>query len=142
MNFSDAKEEDFDEAFAFICDLWDYNTYDRETVRKVYKEVLMDANTFAFFLEEDGEYKGFCQGDFFHTFWMSGLTCYVSGIITRRGEREKGYGTKMMDHVKELAIERGCKAVILDSGMPREKAHRFYEGYGFEKSCYGFEMAL
>lgn len=142
MNFVDAKEEDFDEAFAFICKLWDYNTYDKETVRKVYKEVLDDADTFAFFLEEGGEYKGFCQGDFFNTFWMSGLTCYVSGIITRSSDREKGYGTKMMDHVKELANGRKCKAIILDSGMPREKAHRFYEAYGFEKSCYGFELAL
>jgi hypothetical protein len=28
------------------------------------------------------------------------------------------------------------------SGLPRLEAHRFYETYGFEKSCYGFEMKI
>ena len=35
-----------------------------------------------------------------------------------------------------------CKAITLDSGLPRVQAHGFYEHYGFEKSCYGFELAL
>lgn len=48
----------------------------------------------------------------------------------------------MMDHATKLAKDRGCKALILDSGMPRKEAHQFYEHYGFEKSCYGFEKAL
>ena len=56
--------------------------------------------------------------------------------------RGMGYGRLMVDHVKELAKERGCKAIILDSGMQRKAAHAFYEKYGFEKSCYGFELVL
>lgn len=48
----------------------------------------------------------------------------------------------MVDHVKKLAKARGCKAIILDSGMPRKAAHTFYEKYGFEKSRYGFESFL
>ncbi len=47
-----------------------------------------------------------------------------------------------MDHALQLARRESCKAVILDSGFPRERAHRFYEKYGFEKSCYGFELAF
>lgn len=57
-------------------------------------------------------------------------------------DRGKGYGVKLLDHVKKLAKERGCKAITLDSGLPRVQAHGFYEHYGFEKSCYGFELAL
>ena len=30
----------------------------------------------------------------------------------------------------------------IKSGLPRVQAHGFYEHYGFEKSCYGFELAL
>lgn len=142
MEFVPAAMEDFEEGFRFIQDLWDYNTYDEESVRKVWREVLEDPDTFAFFVRENGQYVGFCQGDFFNTFWMSGLTCYVSGIITAESCRERGIGRAMMDHTKELAKARGCKAIILDSGLPRKTAHRFYEGYGFERSCYGFELKL
>ena len=90
----------------------------------------------------NGTFHGFCHGDYFQTFWMSGLTCYVSSLITNEEDRGKGYGVNLLDHAKKLAKERGCKAITLDSGLPRVQAHGFYEHYGFEKSCYGFELAL
>ncbi len=143
MEIKSAMPEDFDYAFSFIEDLWDYNTYDREETKKVYEKILADPNSFVFFLlNEKGEYCGFCHGSFFSTFWMSGTTCYLASIITKEKYRGKGYGKQMMDHAKKMAQEEGCKAIILDSGIPRNSAHKFYEAYGFEKSCYGFELFL
>ena len=142
MEFKTATMADFDVAFDYIEKLWDYNTYDKDVIRKVYADVLADENSFAFFLMDCDTYHGFCHGAYFNTFWLSGMTCYVSSIITNEDERGKGCGVKLMDHAKELAKARGCKALILDSGMPRKQAHRFYEIYGFEKSCYGFDYYL
>lgn len=142
IRFKKASEEDFPEAMKFIRALWDYNTYEDEPTKKVYDKVINDPESFAFFLLDDDEYVGFCHGDYFQTFWMCGLTCYVSSIITRSDRRNQGFGREMMDHATKLAKDRGCKALILDSGMPRKEAHQFYEHYGFERSCYGFEKAL
>lgn len=143
MRFKNAEEKDFDAAFEYIEKLWTYNTYDREEIAGVYKKVLEDENSFAFFLlEEDGSYHGFCHGAFFQTFWLSGNTCYISSIITNEEDRGKGYGVALMDQAKKLAKEKDCKAMILDSGFPRTGAHQFYEKYGFEKSCYGFDLML
>ncbi|MDD6373836.1 MAG: GNAT family N-acetyltransferase [Bifidobacteriaceae bacterium] len=143
MRIKTAEPNDFPEALRFIRALWDYNTYEEAPTREVYGKVLADEASFAFFLiDDDGRYVGMCHGDYFQTFWMCGLTCYVSSLIVAEGERGKGYGTTMLDHAVELARARGCRAVTLDSGLPRTAAHRFYEGYGFEKSCYGFEMSL
>ena len=143
MKIKNAAIEDFDIVYEYIRKLWDYNTYDYNATKKVYEKVLEDENSFAFFaVEEDGTYHGFCHGDYFQTFWMSGLTCYVSSLITNEEDRGKGYGVKLLDHAKKLAKERGCKAITLDSGLPRVQAHGFYEHYGFEKSCYGFELVL
>lgn len=142
MEFKKASLEDFDTAFEFIKNLWTYNTYNKEEVKKVYEEVINDNNSFAFFLTDNNEYKGFCHGDYFNTFWMSGLTCYVSSLIVNESERGKGYGTALLNYAKDMAKEKGCKAVILDSGLPRKNTHKFYEHYGFEKSCYGFELIL
>jgi GNAT superfamily N-acetyltransferase len=142
MEIRNAVTEDFDLAFDYIEKLWDYNTYDRETVRAVYREVLEDADSFVFFLYNGGKPLGFCHGTFFNTFWLSGQTCYVSGIITNADARGRGYGVKLMDHAKKLAKERGCRAIVLDSGLPRADAHRFYEIYGFEKCAYCFELKL
>lgn len=37
---------------------------------------------------------------------------------------------------------QGMKRVELDSGFQREKAHKFYENLGFEKSAYLFSYKL
>lgn len=142
IEFRKASMDDFPEAMKFIRALWDYNTYEDEPTKKVYEKVINDPDSFSFFLLDDGEYTGFCHGDYFQTFWMCGLTCYVSSIITKKEKRHQGYGRMMMDRAAEMAREKGCKALILDSGLPRKDAHQFYENYGFEKSCYGFELAL
>lgn len=142
MEIRNATAEDFDLAFDYIEKLWTYNTYDKAVIEKVYKEVLNNENDFAFFLFDEGKPKGFCHGTYFNTFWLSGQTCYVSSIITNQEERKKGYGRKLMDHAKELAKARNCHAIVLDSGMPRVEAHKFYEIYGFEKCAYCFELKL
>lgn len=142
MEFKQADRNDFDIAFEYIKQLWTYNRYERETVYEVYQKVLEDEDSFAFFVLDEGKCRGFCHGDYFQTFWMSGLTCYISSLITNEEDRGKGYGAAMMDHAKQMAREKHCRAIILDSGFPREQAHRFYERYGFEKSCYGFELSL
>ncbi|MGE5626636.1 MAG: GNAT family N-acetyltransferase [Solirubrobacterales bacterium] len=142
MEMRNATVGDFELAFDYIKKLWTYNTYDKELIREVYNNVLASDNDFAFFIIDEEKPKGFCHGTFFNTFWLSGLTCYIASIITNQEERKKGYGRKMMDHVKNLATEKGCKGIILDSGLPRLDAHRFYENYGFEKCSYCFELKL
>ena len=74
MKIKNATIKDFDTAYEYIKKLWDYNTYDYETTKEVYEKVLQDENSFAFFaIEDDGTFHGFCHGDYFQTFWMSGL---------------------------------------------------------------------
>lgn len=90
MEFKTATMADFDVAFDYIEKLWTYNTYDKEVIRKVYADVLADENSFAFFLMDGDTYHGFCHGAYFNTFWLSGMTCYVSSIITNEDERGKG----------------------------------------------------
>lgn len=142
MEFIKARPQDFEIAFDFIQQLWSYNTYDRGQTQAVYQRVISHPNSFFFFAVEDGVYKGMCHGDYFDTFWMAGPTCYLSSLYVVPEARGKGYGTALINETKRLARARGCRAIILDSGLPREAAHSFYQGYGFEKSCYGFELAL
>ncbi|MEE0435809.1 MAG: GNAT family N-acetyltransferase [Peptococcaceae bacterium] len=143
MLMRDATLADYDTVFAFVEALWTYNTYDREALRPVYEQVLADPQSFACLLvDDDGQALGFCHGSFFNTFWLSGQICYLSSLIVREEARGKGYGRVLMDHVRALAKERGAKGIVLDSGLPRTAAHGFYEHYGFDKSCYGFDYLL
>ena len=142
MKFKRASASDFDAAFYYIKNLWHYNDYDEAETEKLYLKMLSDESNFMFFGVENEECHGFCHIIFFNTFWLSGLTCYISAIITNESERRKGYGTRMLEEVKKIAREKGCKGIILDSGIPRKEAHKFYEAQGFERNCYGFDYLL
>lgn len=91
---------------------------------------------------DGNEYHGFCHGAYFNTFWLSGMTCYLSSIITNEDERGQGNGIKLMDHAKELAKARGCKAIVLVPVFHVPVHTAFMKSTGFEKSCYGFDLTL
>lgn len=57
-------------------------------------------------------------------------------------DKTKAVGAQMLDQAAKLAKERDCKAMVLDSGLPRTTAHKFYEDYGFDKGCYGFDLVF
>ena len=94
----------------------------KKSTKKYYK-----TKTVLHFCNRRGwNFHGFCQWRLiFRPFWMSGLTCYVSSLITNEEDRGKGYGVKLLDHAKKLAKERGCKAITLDSGLQEYKLMDF-----------------
>ena len=83
------------------------------------EKALADKEIFLFFLIDHGEIVGMCHGAFFETFWMCGLTCYVSSLMTRKDLRCRGYGKAMLEHAEDLARAKGCRALILDSAFFR-----------------------
>ena len=135
MKIKNATIKDFDTAYEYIKKLWDYNTYDYETNQRSLRKSTTRRKQFCIFaIEDDGTFHGFCHGDYFQTFWMSGLTCYVSSLITNEEERGKGYGVKLLDHAKKLAKERGCKAITLDSGLQEYKLTDFMNTMDLKKA--------
>ena len=80
MKFKTAAMEDFETVFHYIQALWTYNTYDKEEIRRVYERVIRDENSFAFFVLDEGEYKGFCHG-----LWKAfHKRCYAKLIVMQR----------------------------------------------------------
>lgn len=142
MTIRDMTQSDFPAVFGFIEKLWDYNTYDAEEVHVIYDRILADENSFAYVALAGDTPIGFAEGTVFDTFWLNGPTCYLSGIFVEESMRGSGYGKALMDRVHDMAKERGCRGIVLDSGLPRTGAHAFYERYGFDKSCYGFELVF
>jgi GNAT superfamily N-acetyltransferase len=62
----------------------------------------------------------------------------VDDLVTAESERSKGHGKALLEWLKRLAIEDGCDAFHLDSGVQRKRAHQFYLREGMELSSYHF----
>lgn len=55
-----------------------------------------------------------------------GKFMYVDDLVSKDGERSKGYGGELFDWLVEHARSEGCDQFHLDSGVQRFAAHRFY----------------
>ena len=55
-----------------------------------------------------------------------GKFVYVDDLVSKEGERSKGYGGRLFDWLVEYARREGCDQFHLDSGVQRFGAHRFY----------------
>ena len=55
-----------------------------------------------------------------------GRFMYVDDLVSRDGERSKGYGGLLFDWLVAHARGEGCEQFHLDSGVQRFAAHRFY----------------
>lgn len=71
-----------------------------------------------------------------------GKVIYIDDLITHPDARGKGYGSQLLEHVKDLARESGCRGVHLDSGYTRFDAHRVYLNHGFDLNCHHFAVEL
>jgi len=73
---------------------------------------------------------------------FDGKQIYVDDLSTLGEHRGKGYGGKLLEFVFQLAKERGCVCVTLDSGPARHDAHRLYLNKGFLISSMHFTKKL
>ncbi len=71
-----------------------------------------------------------------------GRHLYIDDLVSLSEERSLGYGGKLMEFLKQMAQEEGCKQIHLDSGVQRFEAHRFYLNKGFRISSHHFTMEL
>jgi GNAT superfamily N-acetyltransferase len=71
-----------------------------------------------------------------------GRIMYVDDLNTDERYRSKGYGKVLLDWLKTEAKSQGCGQLHLDSGVQREKTHRFYFREGLTINCHHFHTTL
>lgn len=73
--------------------------------------------------------------------WLAGgKYLEIEDLVTKGGERSKGYGGKMFDWLVEHARENNCQQVRLVSRVTRLDAHRFYLSKGMDLEAHYFSM--
>jgi hypothetical protein len=67
-----------------------------------------------------------------------GSRFYIDDLVTAESERSTGAGRTLTAYLEQLARERGCPGVDLESGTHRSRAHRFYFREGFVITAFSF----
>jgi len=67
---------------------------------------------------------------------------YIDDLVTSESRRSKGQGKNLLEHVIERGQKAGCSIALLDSGVQRFPAHRFYRREGFDIRAYLFLRSI
>ena len=67
---------------------------------------------------------------------------YIPELTVLEKYQRKGIGKKLIDSCINLAKERKCHRIRLESGNQRKESHEFYLSLGFEQSSLSFSMNL
>ncbi len=105
------------------------------------KEMMQEGYQLAFIEGEDG-YALSAVGFRYVQFLFNGKHFYIDDLSTLPEARGKGHAGKLLDHVCELARQKGFEQVTLDSGHQRHAAHRLYLNKGFTISSHHFTKKL
>ena len=93
------------------------------------------------YVESDGKAAAIIGYRYLH-FLFNGKHIYIDDLSTLPEARGKGYGSALLDFVKNEAIQRGLKTVTLDSGHHRYDAHRLYLNKGYKIVSHYFVLTL
>lgn len=67
-----------------------------------------------------------------------GRRFYVDDLVTDEAERSSGAGRALIAYLQQVARDRGCPGLDLESGTHRTRAHRFYFREGFFLTAFSF----
>ena len=73
---------------------------------------------------------------------FDGKLMYVDDLVTDDAARSTGVGKALMDHLQSLARNSGCDTYSLDSGVQRQRAHKFYFREGMFVTSFHFRKAV
>lgn len=73
---------------------------------------------------------------------VRGRHLYVDDLVTDQEYRSQGYGDELFDWLLTTARREGCGHLVLDSGVQRFGAHRFYFRREMHIAGFHFSMPL
>jgi len=72
---------------------------------------------------------------------LGAASAVVESVAVEPSEQGKGIGRAMMAFARELCRKAGCYKMALSSNLRRGRAHEFYDGLGFERHGYSFQVS-
>ena len=138
----DVTVDDFSDIFLLLHQLWPGKELHKDSLLKVFLPALKSSNDHYLCAEIDSRIIGFCSLVTKGSLWQEGLIAYVNELVVAHEFKGKGIGTGLMKAVINIAKEKGCKRIELDSAFTREGSHDFYNRMGFKNRAYLFSKEL
>lgn len=103
-------------------------------MKAAFTEILNDPGTRLYLLKADGIAVSSCVLHIHANLTRQARPYgFIENVVTAKGHRNRGYGTRLLRQVLDDAWNRGCYKVMLLSGRKDAAVFRLYEKAGFRR---------
>ena len=134
-------KEDSDAVFRMICLLEGKNT-DKTAFEAVFCSNLEKNNIYYLIAEHEGEPVGFISMHIQFFLHHTGKVAEIVEMFIDKNYRNSGYGEEMLWHLREIAIDEGCRHLEVSCNIIRERALSFFLNRGMQCTHYKFTERL
>lgn len=100
--------------------------------RKLLDKFEKDENMHLLVIEEDGKCVSSVQMAIIESLTHNVRPfAVVENVVTHASYRNKGYASALLEKATEIAKERGCYKIFLETGSNKESTLNFYKNNGF-----------
>ena len=145
MRIRDARADDWPQVSDLLAELGrpDVREDDDEPRHgEAFARYLERGDALALVAEEDGELLGFVDLEFRQRLNFLTPQAWVPDLVVSERARGRGVGRALLEAAEQLANERGCWGMTLESATWREGSHAFYERVGWSPTGVSFTRPL
>ena len=145
MDVREATSDDWPAVAALLADLGRpavLGEADEDTARRVFLRYLERDDTVALVATDGDRVVGFCDVEFRERLNFTTSQAWIPDLIVSEAERSRGAGAALLTRAEELARERDCWSMTLESANWRTRAHAFYEREGWTDGGHAFTKLL
>lgn len=114
-----------------------FQPFDYDAMKRFFKSAVSQPNHVFLLLEDDGQPLGYAWIEYKtvpeNAFRKSSRSLFVHQIGISDSYQNKGYGSKLMERIYDMAKSSGIARVELDYWTDNESAVQFYRKHGFIK---------
>jgi GNAT superfamily N-acetyltransferase len=111
---------------------------DEEAAGDVFRSYLRREDAVSLVAEEEGRVVGFLDMEYRVRLNFTSPQAWIPDLVVSEGSRGAGIGRALLRRAEELAEERGCWGMTLESATWRERAHAFYLREGWQDTGKAF----
>jgi GNAT superfamily N-acetyltransferase len=129
MRIRAARGDDFDDVTRLLEELGrpHVSAGVRDECFGVFESQVIDPDCHHIVCEDDeGRIVGFCAIHFRSRLNHATQEVWIPDLIVTESARMRGVGRALMEEAERRARERGCHALVLESGYRRAEAHHLY----------------
>lgn len=139
-----AAPQDFDAVATLLAELArpTLTAATRPAAEAVYRRHLARPDTASLVAEVGNTIVGFMSLEFRERLNRTTLQAWIPDLIVTAGARGTGAGKALLLHGFDLARQRGCWGITLESGYSRQVAHQVYKHVGMQDTGLVFSLPL